>query len=108
MSGRIDLHIHTQASADGVYSPREIFELAKQAGLCAIAFADNTSTESCDEGKRLAEEFGIEFVPAVEFNTNYAGKDLHLLVYYPDYRSEVFLWIVDRIVESKWSGRGRG
>jgi len=102
MAGRIDLHIHTQASADGVYSPREIFDMARRAGLRAIAFADHNSTESCDEGAKLADEFGIEFVPAVEFNTDYAGKDLHLLVYYPDYTSEVFAWITDRIIESKW------
>ena len=50
MAGRIDLHIHTQASADGVYSPREIFDMARRAGLRAIAFADHNSTESCDEG----------------------------------------------------------
>jgi len=102
MADRIDLHIHTDSSADGIFSPRQIFELAKKVGLCALAFADHNSVSNCDEGIKLSEEFGIEFVPAIEFNTNYGKKDVHLLIYYPKYRSEPFLYILDRIIKPKW------
>ena len=102
MARRIDLHIHTDASADGIFPPRRIFEMAAEAGLSAIAFADHNSVENCPEGEALAEEFGIEFVCAVEFNTDYAGRDVHVLVYYPDIESEPFKYILDRIIGSKW------
>ena len=78
----IDLLIHTNASSDGQYSPREIFEMARQKGLQAIAFADHNSLGNVEEGIRLAEEFGIEFIPCMELNTLYQGMDLHLLAYF--------------------------
>lgn len=80
----IDLHIHTNASSDGQYSPREIFEMARQKGLQAIAFADHNSLGNVEEGIRLAEEFGIEFIPCIELNTFYQEMDLHLLAYFLD------------------------
>lgn len=102
MADKIDLHIHTDASADGIFLPRQIFEMAKKIGLRALAFADHNSVSNCDEGKRLSDEFGIEFVPAIEFNTNYDKKDTHLLVYYPQYKSEPFLWALESVLVPKW------
>lgn len=102
MADKIDLHIHTDASADGVFSPRHIFEMAKQIGLCAIAFADHNSVSNCDEGLKLSKEFRIEFVPAIEFNTDYGKNDTHLLVYYPEYKSEPFLYALERVLIPKW------
>jgi predicted metal-dependent phosphoesterase TrpH len=80
----IDLHIHTDASSDGQYSPREIFEMARQKGLQAISFADHNSIGNVEKGIRLAEEFGIEFIPCMELNTLYREMDLHLLAYFLD------------------------
>lgn len=102
MADKIDLHIHTDASADGIFPPRQIFEMAKEVGLCALAFADHNSVSNCDEGIKLSEEFGIEFVPAIEFNTNYNKKDIHLLIYYPCYKDEPFLWTLDSVIKPKW------
>ena len=90
----IDLHIHTIASSDGQHTPHEIFTLAKQAGLSAIAFADHNSIGSIGEGVALAGKFGIEFIPCIEFNTLYLGHDLHILAYFIDYQSvELTRWL---------------
>jgi predicted metal-dependent phosphoesterase TrpH len=80
----IDLHIHTNASSDGQHSPREIFEMARQKGLRTLSFADHNSVENVEEGIRLAEEFGIEFIPCMELNTLHQEMDLHLLAYFLD------------------------
>ena len=80
----IDLHIHTNASSDGQYSAREIFEIARQKSLRAIAFADHNSVDNVGEGIRLGQEFGIEFIPCMELNTLYREMDLHLLAYFLD------------------------
>ena len=80
----IDLHIHTNASSDGQYSPREIFQMAREKGLRTIAFADHNSLGNVEEGIRMAEEFGIEFIPCMELNTLYREMDLHLLAYFLD------------------------
>lgn len=77
----IDLHIHTNASSDGQHSPREIFEMARKIGLRAIAFADHNSISNVIEGRRLAAEYGMEFLSCMEINTSFNGMDLHLLAY---------------------------
>ena len=77
----IDLHIHTDASADGQYPPDRIVTLAKQIGLSALAFADHNGVGSVAEGRRLCAKHGIDFVEAIELNTDYDGRDLHLLGY---------------------------
>jgi predicted metal-dependent phosphoesterase TrpH len=83
----IDLHIHTNASSDGQHSPREIFEMARDKGLRAIAFADHNSVDNVEEGFRISKEFGVEFISALELNTFHNGLDLHLLAFFIDPRS---------------------
>jgi len=77
----IDLHIHTNASADGQHTPAEIFSLAKAVGLKAIAFTDHNTINSVPEGIRLAKNSDISFVAGIELNTDYHGLDLHLVIY---------------------------
>jgi hypothetical protein len=80
----IDLHIHTNASSDGQHSPREIFEMARNKGLRAIAFADHNSVGNVEEGLHLSGEFEMEFLPCLELNTFHNGLDLHLLAFFID------------------------
>jgi predicted metal-dependent phosphoesterase TrpH len=90
----IDLHIHSTASSDGQHGPEEIFEMARELKLEAIAFADHNSVASVGEGLRISPEFGIEFIPAIEINTHYKGYDFHLLGYFIDPRDERLLrWL---------------
>ena len=90
----IDLHIHTTASADGQHTPEQIFRLAGERHLHTIAFADHNSAASCDEGKTLSTEFGINFIPSIEFNTDFGELDLHILSYFIDYhRLEFHRWL---------------
>jgi predicted metal-dependent phosphoesterase TrpH len=92
----IDLHIHTNASSDGQHSPREIFEMARQKGLRALAFADHNSVDNVEEGFLLAAEFGMEFLSCMELNTFCRGLDLHLLAYFIDHRnSELQSWLAE-------------
>jgi predicted metal-dependent phosphoesterase TrpH len=93
----IDLHIHTNASSDGQHSPREIFEMAREKRMRALAFADHNSVENVEEGSRLGAEYGIEFIPCMELNTLYRGLDLHILAYYIDPRSSALRYWMDEI-----------
>jgi predicted metal-dependent phosphoesterase TrpH len=97
----IDLHIHTIASSDGQHTPIEIFEMASSIGLEAIAFADHNTVAALDEGFRLSEKYGIEFVPSIEINTVYEELDLHLLAYYVNYRDPQFIKWLNDINEEK-------
>ena len=97
----IDLHIHTIASQDGQYTPREIFEFAHRHGLRVIAFADHDSVDSVPEGIELSEEFGIEFVPAVEITTSREGYELHLLAYFIDPCAAELIALLKRISRAR-------
>jgi hypothetical protein len=95
----IDLHIHTDASSDGVHCPREIFDMARAAGLRAIAFADHNTTASVDEGLRLSGDYAIPFVPAVELNSSYRDQDIHILGYFIDHRSPALTDFLSRYAD---------
>lgn len=97
----IDLHIHTIASSDGQHTPREILNLARSVGLIAIAFADHNSIASVGEGVSLSKEFGIEFIPCLEFNTIYLERDLHMLAYFIDYQGRELSGWLDEIYREK-------
>lgn len=98
----IDLHIHTNASSDGQHAPREIFSMAQEKGLRAIAFADHNSIDNVEEGLKLSLEFGIEFIPALELNTFYQDLDLHILGYFVDPRDRVLKEWLAEIHLKKW------
>ena len=48
MTNYIDLHTHSTAS-DGIYSPTELLQRAKDSGLRVLALTDHDSTGGLDE-----------------------------------------------------------
>ncbi len=85
----VDLHMHSTAS-DGLYSPTELMNRAKEAGLRAVALTDHDTTDGVEEAKRTAQELGIEFIPGIEINTDVSGGEVHVLGYFIDYRQVAF------------------
>lgn len=83
----IDLHIHTCFS-DGMFTPNEVVDFAKDARLRAIAIADHDTIDGLEEGREKAEEKGIEFIEAVELTSFLNGKELHILGYFINRRDK--------------------
>ena len=63
---RIDFHVHTSRSPDGLHSPRETVKYAKWAGLDGIAVTDHNRLLSRREAWNLSREFGILVIPGIE------------------------------------------
>jgi predicted metal-dependent phosphoesterase TrpH len=80
-AGRADLHIHTTFS-DGEYRPAEVVDLARRAGLAAIAITDHDSTEGLAEAREAAAGSGLEIVSGVEITAEFQERELHLLGYF--------------------------
>ena len=74
---RCDLHTHSVFS-DGTYTPDEIVAEAKRLGLI-IALTDHNTAAGLPDFMDAAQKLGVTAVPGVEFSTEYAGKELHLL-----------------------------
>ncbi|WP_235857445.1 PHP domain-containing protein [Paenibacillus albiflavus] len=85
-----DLHTHTTAS-DGMNSPSMNVQLAKEAGLAAIAITDHDTVSGVEEAMKEGERIGIRVVPGIEISTVACGQDIHVLGYFIDITDEVLL-----------------
>ena len=82
----IDLHTHSRIS-DGSESPARVVELAKEAGLSAVALTDHDRFDGLNEARERAAELDIELVPGVEVSCHWSVGTMHMLVYFVDQRS---------------------
>lgn len=77
----IDLHLHTQAS-DGTLNPKELLFAAQNFGLTAVSITDHDVTTSLAEGRIIATDLGLTFIPGVEVSASYTPDlSLHILGY---------------------------
>jgi predicted metal-dependent phosphoesterase TrpH len=80
-AGRADLHIHTTHS-DGTYTPAQVVELARRAGLAALAVTDHDTLGGVAAARRAATGSSIEIVSGVEITAEFRQRELHLLGYF--------------------------
>ncbi len=99
----VDLHIHTNASGDGEFSPKEIIRMAKENDLQTIAIADHDTVRSVEEAIYWGEQQGIEVIPACEFSAIYRGKWLHILGYLIDYKHPDIADWCSEIENGRWN-----
>ena len=85
-----DLHLHTYYS-DGTYSPEELAGHAARCHLRAIALTDHDTVDGCARMAAVCQQLGLEFIPAAELTTEWAGQELHLLGYFLDPESPPLL-----------------
>jgi predicted metal-dependent phosphoesterase TrpH len=84
--GTADLHIHTTAS-DGLLTPCQVVEKAKEIGLDAIAITDHDSVSGISEAIECGDKHGLEVVPGVELSAEFGARELHILGYFVDWTS---------------------
>jgi predicted metal-dependent phosphoesterase TrpH len=73
---KVDLHIHTCASEDGVVHPADVIKAARRRGLDRIAITDHNQVD----GALLAKELDPEFVIVGEEILTTHGEFLALFV----------------------------
>ena len=76
--GFIDLHVHSNAS-DGTFSPSQVVELAKNAGLDAFALTDHDTTAGVPEALEKGRDLNIEVIPGIEVSSSFDGTEIHIL-----------------------------
>ncbi len=59
MKWKVDLHLHTFFSYDGLCSPTQVVELSRAKGLSKVAITDHNTIAGALEAKRLAPELII-------------------------------------------------
>jgi predicted metal-dependent phosphoesterase TrpH len=80
-AGRVDLHVHT-TNSDGTYTAAQVVDLARRAGLAALAVTDHDTLGGVPLAQAAAIGSGVEIVAGVEITTEYRQRELHLLGYF--------------------------
>jgi len=75
-----DLHIHTVCS-DGMRSPAQAVEEAREGGLQAISITDHDTVEGLEEAAAWGRRLGVEVVPGTELSAHIREREIHLLGY---------------------------
>jgi predicted metal-dependent phosphoesterase TrpH len=102
MSDFVDLHIHSNRSSDGDFSPAELIGMAKENGFAVISIADHDTVAAYPEAVRIAAGSGVEVVPSMEVTTLFEGREFHLLLPLLEWDSPVVAKISDRVTEGRW------
>ena len=67
---KLDLHLHSNYSGDGMGSPKEIIKILQSKGLNGIALTDHNSLEGSINAKKVAPK-GFIVIPAMEISSSY-------------------------------------
>ncbi|MBW1877883.1 MAG: PHP domain-containing protein [Deltaproteobacteria bacterium] len=79
---RYDLHLHTDCS-DGRYDQEEVIARCAQAGLEVVALTDHDFATTLDPGRHQVESGTLHVIAGAEVSGAHAGREFHLLVYFP-------------------------
>ena len=85
-----DLHTHSLYS-DGRESPSALMQMARAAGLDAIALTDHDSIEGIAEAAAAAQTVDVELIPGIELSCTDGSHDIHLLAYWIDVQHPALL-----------------
>lgn len=71
---KLDLHVHTKYSRDGVSSPRKMVEAAKKKGLDGLAITDHNNVKGWKEAIETAKRLNLKLVPGEEIKVYSGGE----------------------------------
>lgn len=76
---KADLHTHTNAS-DGQYSPAEVVQKAKEAGIAYLAVTDHDTIDGLPEAMETGREYGLTVISGIELGAK-EDRHMHILGY---------------------------
>jgi len=104
--GWLDLHMHSNISNDGEFSPKKLMELCLEHSIKVAALADHNSVRGIKDAALHADKLGIQLIPAIELDCTFRDVDLHVLGYginsnYADFK------IIEKNVEEQEIGASK-
>lgn len=80
---RHDLHLHSTRS-DGLHSPDDVLAVCARGGLDVIALTDHDLAGGLRPGVHAIDGRSVRVLAGAEISGVHAGREHHLLVYFPD------------------------
>lgn len=97
----IDLHTHSSAS-DGSFTPQEVVELAKAAGLSIFALTDHDTVKGIEAAVAHAEKIGgINVIPGTELSCYEGDREIHIVGLFVGYKDSDFLKALDDLERAR-------
>lgn len=75
---KIDMHNHSKYS-DGLFSPKELLEIAVREGVNVFALTDHDSVFGCAELQEEAKHYPVQVLCGMELSTEYKNKSVHIV-----------------------------
>ena len=99
-----DLHTHSIYS-DGTCTPAELIDLAKAAGLSAIALTDHNTVSGIPAFLEAGKGSGLIAVPGIEVSSDFMGTELHIVGLFRslDHLDAVEAYVSDYLVRKEQS-----
>ncbi len=97
----IDLHIHSNKSSDGDFTPFHIINLAKEKKMRAISISDHDTVAAYPEALHLGEKAGVEIIPSIELTTIFEEREFHLLLPFVDWKDDVVSHLISRVAKRR-------
>ncbi len=92
----IDLHMHSNYSADGDFTPEELIKKCYGKGLKVVSLTDHNSIKGIPEMVSFGHKQGINVITGIELDATFNGINLHILGYgihddprYHDYEAAI-------------------
>ena len=101
MKNYIDLHMHSQYSDDGEFTPSELVEMCYEKGIKIMAIADHNSVKAIEEAKAKAKELDMIYIQAIEIDCTYNTINLHVVGYGIDYQSDDFIALEENVLNQE-------
>lgn len=101
MQRRIDLHIHSNRSSDGDFTPFHIVQLSKKSNLRAISITDHDTVAAYPEALDYGEEEGVEVIPGVELTTLFGDREFHILLLFVNWKKKIIFDLIDQVSERR-------
>ncbi|MBI9048573.1 MAG: PHP domain-containing protein [Anaerolineaceae bacterium] len=97
----IDLHMHSNISTDGEFSPAKLMQLCAAAELKVASLADHNSVRGIAEAAQQAAQGNIEFISGIELDCQFGTVGLHLLGYGIDETQPIFAEIDELMIQQE-------
>ena len=94
----IDLHMHSNFSIDGEYTPQDLLNMARQQNIQIVSITDHNSVKAYQSIIHVQD---ITLIPGIEIDCSFQGKDFHLLGYVIDVHDPIYEKIEQDIMKQE-------
>lgn len=93
----IDLHMHSNYSDDGEFTPLELVEQCAAQKVELMSITDHNCSKANQEAEEAAGKRGIRYITGIEIDCTYENANFHMLGYGIDSKSPDFAGIEENI-----------